>query len=558
MTEPAPLLFLLHVAAAAALLVWSVRLVRTGVERAFSHELRQGMRRVSGNRVTAAFAGGAAAMVLHSSTAVALLVAAFLKTGALGPVMGLAALLGADLGSAVVAQVLILRPGWITPLLLLAGIGLFLRGRRHRTRQVGRILTGLGLVFVSLGLISDAAALLSPGMLGAAAAYLAGDLATAFLLGAVLAWLSHSSVAAILLVATLAGAGALGGAAAIAMVLGANLGGAVVPVVLTLGAPADARRVVAANLAARGGGALAALWVLGAVPLPALAFGATAAAQAMTAHVAFNLALLALALPVAGPLARAARWVVPDPAAPPDAGVTALDPAALKTPERALGCARREILRMGEEIEAMLRAVLPMLRDWDEGTEAQILLREARVDRMHFGTKLYLSRLMRETGDTRALEQAADLAALAAQLEAAGDEISATLLGMARRLHADRRRFSEAGWRELADFHDRVLANTRHALEVIMHPEIDLARALVAEKDALRRLEERLQVSHLTRLRSGLSESVETSNIHQQTLRGLKQVNAAFATAAHPILKDAGEILSSRLARHDPPGRAAS
>jgi phosphate:Na+ symporter len=444
-------MFLLHVAAAAALLIWSVRLVRTGVERAFAHELRQGMRRVSANRVAAALAGGGAALVLHSSTAVALLVAAFLQSGALGPVMGLAALLGADLGSAILAQVLILRPGWITPLLLLAGVGLFLRGRRHRTRQVGRILTGLGLVFVSLGLISDAAALLSPGMLGTAAAYLAGDLATAFLLGAVLAWLAQSSVAAILLVATLAGAGALQGTAAIAMVLGANLGGAVVPVVLTLGAPADARRVVAANLAARGGGAVAALWVLGAVPLPAATFGATAAAQAMTAHIAFNLAVLVLALPVAGPLLRAARLVMPDPAAPPDADVTALDPAALKTPERALGCARREVLRMGEEIEAMLRAVLPLFHNWDEGAEAAILLREARVDRMHFGTKLYLSRLMRETAAAPAPEQAADLAALAAQLEAAGDEISATLLGMARRLHADRRRFSEAGWRELAD-----------------------------------------------------------------------------------------------------------
>lgn len=558
MSAPAPLLFLLHVAAGAALLLWSVRLVRTGMERAFSHELRQGMRRMSRNRAAAALAGGTAALVLQGSTAVALLVAGFLQTGGLGPVMGLAALLGADLGSALLAQVLILRPGWMTPLLLLIGVGLFLRGRRHRTRQVGRILTGLGLVFVALDLIAEAAAPLSPGLTGAAA-YLAGDLATAFALGAALAWLAQSSVAAILLVATLAEAGGLGGTAAVAMVLGANLGGAAVPVVLTLVAPVAARRVVAANLAARGGGALAALWALGAGGFPAAAApGATAAAQAMSAHLAFNLALLALALPLAGPLVRAARLVLPDPATPPEAEVTALDPAALATPERALGCARREILRMGEEIEAMLRAVLPLFRDWDTDVEAEILLRETRVDRMHFRTKLYLTRLMRESAAAPTPERAADLAALAAQLEAAGDEISATLLGMARRLHADRRRFSDAGWRELADFHDRVLANTRHALEVIMRPEIDLARALVAEKDALRRVEERLQVSHLARLRGGLSESVETSNIHQETLHSLKQVNAAFATAAHPILKDAGEILSSRLARQGGPDRAAS
>jgi phosphate:Na+ symporter len=551
-------MFLLHVAAAAALLIWSVRLVRTGVERAFAHALRQWLRRMSEGRVRAAATGLAAALLLQSSTAVALFLAAFLESGALLPAVGLAALLGADVGSALVAQLLILRPEWITPLLLLLGVGLFLRGTGHRARQVGRILVGIALIFVSLDLIAEAAGLLPLSMLGAVGDYMSRDLATAFLLLAILAWAMHSSVAAVLLVATLAEAGALGGAAAVAMVLGANLGGSVIPVLLTHGASGSARSVVIANFAVRGGCAALALWALGAGILVPGTFGPTAAVQAMTAHVVFNLALVVLALPFAGFLVRIARLVIREADEPADIDISALDPAALRQPRRALGCARREILRMGEEIEAMLRAILPLYDRWDDAAAEEILLREARIDRMHFHTKLYLSRLMRESGDADAIEPAADLAALAAQLEAAGDEISSTMLAMARRLHADMRRFSDEGWTELVDFHDRVMANTRQALEVIMHPEVDTARALVAEKDALRRVEERLQVSHLSRLRKGLSDSVETSNIHQQTLRCLKQVNSAFATAAHPILKDAGEILSSRLARHTPPDRAAS
>jgi phosphate:Na+ symporter len=217
-----------------------------------------------------------------------------------------------------------------------------------------------------------------------------------------------------------------------------------------------------------------------------------------------------------------ALLVVREADEPADIAISALDPAALKEPRRALGCARREILRMGEEIEAMFRAILPIYGRWDDAAAEEILLREARIDRMHFHTKLYLSRRMRESGDADAIEPAGDLVALAARQEVAGDEISSTMLAMARQLHANMRRFSDEGWTELVDFHDRVMANTRQALEVIMHPEVDTARAFVAEKDALRRVEERLQVSHLSRLRKGLSDSVETSNIHQQTLRCLK------------------------------------
>jgi phosphate:Na+ symporter len=522
------------------------------MERAFSHALRGALRRAEAGRLRAAATGAAAALLLQSSTAVALLVAGFLGTGALTPATGLAALLGADLGSALVAQVLMLRPDWITPILILAGVVLFLRGTGRR-RALGRILIGLALIFVALDMIDRAAALLPVELLASLGGYLSRDLATAFLVGAVLAWAMHSSVATVLLVATLAGSGAFGGPAAIATVLGANLGGALVPVILTLRADIATRRIVAANILLRGGGAAAALWLLGTGLIGPDALGPSPQAQALAAHVAYNGALLVAALPFASLLPRGIALVIPDPARPADLATSALDPAALAEPARALGCARREILRMGEETLAMLRAVLPLYRGWDDTASAAILAREAKVDAMHFDTKLYLSRLMREGGaDTH--DAAADLVALAAQIEAAGDEVSSTLLGLARRVHDSGRQFSEEGWRELTDFHDRVTANTQAALDVIMHPDIDTARALVEEKDVLRRVEERLQLSHLSRLRSGLAESVETSNIHQETLRALKQINAAFATAAHPILKGAGEILPSRLA---PPARMA-
>ena len=68
-----------------------------------------------------------------------------------------------------------------------------------------------------------------------------------------------------------------------------------------------------------------------------------------------------------------------------------------------------------------------------------------------------------------------------------------------------------------------------------------------AEKENVRGIEQALQRSHLGRLREGLPESIETSNIHQEALRALKQVNTAFSMVAHPILSESGDLLESRL-----------
>lgn len=551
MPEPSPLLFLLNVAGAAALLIWAVRLVRTGVERGWSVPLRRLLRRGAENRLLAALTGTAAAIVLQSSTAVAILTANFVAAGTLAGVAGLAILLGADLGSAIVAQILLARADWLVPVLLVAGVALFLKAESRDYRMAGRVLIGLALIFVSLSMIRAATEPLrdSAGLV-AAMGYLGGDPVTAFVIGAVFAWAVHSSVAAVLLFVTLAAQGVLPVTAGIAMVLGANLGGTIIAYVLTLGSDIAARRVVIANLALRGGGAAAALLALSVFAPPLDLLGATSARQVINLHLAFNLALALLALPVVGPVLKlVSRFVTPPAEAANLSRVSALDPAALSHPDRALACAAREILQMGEGVEAMLRSVIGVYDDWNDATAAAIRAKEAEIDKMHIDTKLYLAKVQRSSNDEDVTRRGLELADMAVNLESAGNAIADTMLGLARRLDQSGATFSEAGLREIRDFHDRVLSNAQSGLNVLMTLNPDAARALVGEKDHVRDIEQRLQRSHLDRLKQGLAESIETSNIHQETLRALKQVNSAFTMIAYPILSETGDLLASRLSR---------
>lgn len=551
MTESSPLLFLIHVSGAAALLLWAVRLVRTGVERGWSVQLRKLLRHGAENRLFSAGIGIMAAVLLQSSTAVAILTANFVASGALPAVAGLATMLGADVGSAIVAQLLMTRADWLVPLLLIGGVGLFLKGKQRHSRMGGRILIGLALIFVSLSMLRDATEPLrdSPALVSAMG-YLGGDPMTAFVIGALLAWMMYSSVAAVLLFVTLAAQGVLPVTAGVAMVLGANLGGAVIAYMLTLGAELAARRVILANLVLRGGGALIALILLLLLAPPLEMIGTTPARQVINLHLLFNLALALIALPLVGPILRAvSAWVL----APADAAqltrLSALDPVALTKPDRALACTAREVLMMGEMVEAMLRPVISLFQKWDDDTAAAIKTKEAEISRMHLEVKLYLARIQRAAPDEDTNGRVMELAEMAVNMDGASNTISDSIVGLAKRLDQEGTRFSTTGWKELCDFHDRVLSNAQAALNVLMTLNPDAARALVEEKDHVRDLEQQLQRSHLERLREGLSESIETSSVHQETLRALKQVNSAFTMIAYPILSETGDLLSSRLSK---------
>ena len=549
--EGSPVLFILNMAAAAALLIWAVRLVRTGFERAFGGQLRLWLRRSTSNRFAAATTGAVAALLMQSSTAVAVLMAGFVSTGAIGGFAGLAIILGADVGSAIVALLLNSRIAALTPLLLLAGVVIFLRSSRRQLRQIGRILIGLALVFLSLDLIREASAPLSGnGAAQSAMLYLAGDRLSAFLIAAAFAWAVHSSVAAVLLFATLAAQQVLPLEAAFAMVLGANLGGALIAFFLTLNAELSVRRVISANLVVRGGGAALVLLFL-----PSLAawydlIGPTAGQQALHLHLLFNTVLLAICLPIVGVLMRIAETALPDPAhvAAEDVSRTALDPSLQNQPGRAFGCALRELIEMANRIEAMLRQSIGLFDAYDDTAAQRLKSDMQEVARMSLDLRVYLSGIRSKDANEDTGTRAFDLAGISVNLEAGADSIGRKIVELARRKNAQNVNFSDDGWRELQDFHDMVLRNVQHAITVLISEDVGLARELVEQKEKVREIEQNLERRHLSRLRKGLAESIETSAIHLDLLRALKMLNTSFAMIAYPLLVEKGELLESRLA----------
>ncbi len=248
MHDPTAHDILIELLGAVALLLWGMRMVRTGAQRAFGADLRHLLRVSLSNRFAALLAGIGVTGILQSSTATAFVVASFAGRGLVETAPALAVMLGADVGTTLVAQVLSLDLQWLAPVMILAGVVIYLAAEASPYRELGRVALGLGLMLLALRLLLAASApIRDAAIVQQLFAALTGEALIAVLVAALLTWLAHSSLAVVLLTMSLAGAGVLTLPVACTLVLGANLGGAIPAVSATLADAPAARRVTVGN-----------------------------------------------------------------------------------------------------------------------------------------------------------------------------------------------------------------------------------------------------------------------------------------------------------------------
>lgn len=545
---------LLHLAGAVALLLFATRMVRTGVERAYGDVLRHKLRNTMRNPILAVLAGTALAIAFQSSTAVTLLVGSFAGAGIVSGIAGQLAVRGAEIGSALVIKILTFDLTLLVPLCLVAGTTMFLATDRRSWQQTGRILVGIGLLVLSLEMVGQASEPLRESkLLPVIVDYFAGDPVTAYLLAAVVTWLFHSSIAAVLLIVALGGRGFVPPELGIVLVLGVNLGSSIIAPLLTRNAEPAVRVVPIGNLLMRGAGSLvmlvAFLWIK-----PSVAFlGSTVPDQIINAHILFNCLILVAGIPLAKLVYSASEKIVAlgakaDPAKDiAVAELSALNEAALDTPSLALANATREVVRVCETVEIMLQRIIELYEKADDDKIKALASLDDRVDRKHAAIKLYLAKAtIRPMTEDEAL-RCQELLGACVKLEQVGDIIVRNMLAHVQKKLDRGLEFTPEGWRELSSFHAAVMANARLAFNVLVSRDPNTARQLVLEKDRLRDVEKETSQSHFLRLRDGTIKSVETSSIHLDTIRDLKQINSLLASMAYPVLEEQGLLSGTRL-----------
>lgn len=532
------MLTLLHLLSAVALLVWGTHIVRTGIMRVYGARLRQVLSRSVERKTMAFMAGIGVTALVQSSNATAMLVTSFVAQKLVALTPALVIILGADVGTALMARVLTFDLSWLSPLLIFIGVCLFLGRKQSRAGQLGRVAIGLGLILLALELIVSASTPITQAN-GVKVLFssLTGDILLDALTGALFAIISYSSLAAVLLTATLSATDVISFKVALCLAIGANLGSGILAMLNASGQNAEGKRVALGSLLFKLIGCLIVLPFVS--PLAGLLERLPLADSELVIyfHVFYNLLRCLAMVPFAGHMARlCSKWIADTPIDDRSVRPRHLDTSALDTPALALVNAARETLRMGDVVESMLLLHTEVLHGQvDKNREVRRL--DDDVDVLYTAIKLYLAQIPKEDLDEADSRRWAEIIEMALNLEQAGDIIERMTGDIAAKSLNARRAFSAQGMKELDTLHEQLMSNLRLSLSVFLSNDITSARRLRRAKHRFRITDRRYAHAHVDRLHQQNVQSLETSSLHLSLLGDLKRVNSLFCSVAYNVLE---------------------
>jgi phosphate:Na+ symporter len=545
-------LMLVELAGHVGLLLWGTHMVGTGVQRGFGPVLRRWLGQNLDSPLRAFATGLGITTLLQSSTATGLLATSFTATGVIALAPALAVMLGANVGTALLTQILSLNMALVGPPLVLAGVLTFRWATDGRAKNVGRIGIGLGLMLMALtGLVHTFAPLQTAPLLRPIIGALSGDPVLAVLIAALLTWACHSSIAMVLLIGSFQASHLVDPTGALALILGANLGGAL-PALFNASTRV-ARRLPLGNLLVRATGVIAALPFLGEIAGALSQADPDAARLVVNFHLLFN---VVLALTFLGPVSTFARLLtrwLPDPPALADPGRPLhLDAAALDSSTVALANASRETLRMADMVDVMLRDAIQVVCGHSLGRAVAVAAAGRSVDQLGEAIRRYLADIGDHSVDQpQEVARGQDILSAVINLEHVADIIANSLVEFSLRNLKRGRRLAAEEVEIVAGMHAALLDSLRLALAVFLESSLGDARRLVASKTTFREFEAGAMALSARLLRgiattarlagSDAAERVvdgiaEESGLLLRSVRDLRRIHSHLASFAYPVL----------------------
>jgi phosphate:Na+ symporter len=525
----------------AFLLLYGLRLLSDAMQRAAGPHLQKATMALAQRPFTAFGVGLLVTALTQSSSAISSLLVELVNAELVPLTTAFIMVLGTNVGSTLVVQLLAFHITDYALLILGAGAALGLLTHRKPQKDIGQAAFGFGVILLGLAALQTGSAPIAASPITAEVLKaLTGAPLVLALLGMLLALAFASSAAAIGLVLVLTAGGALPPLAALALMFGANIGSTLTALLTALGhSSITGRRLALLHTGTKSLGAVIALALL--QPMAALLadLGLEPVWQVALTHLLFNLALATVFIPLAAPVVRLVTLLLPERENHVEqAGPRYLDPEALDAPAIALGQATREVLRMADIVTEMLRLSMQAFEKADAGIPERMDALDDQLDQLNAAIKRYLTRLDESRLTREQVQREIALLYIITDLEAIGDIIDKQMMRLARRMQRRRVAFSAEGWQDLLGYHDQVTAALEQALAALAAQDASLAGDFFLRKAELSKMKRQLHLRHLRRLQSGVPPSWESSAIHLDLLNALSRILSHASNIAHAVRGD--------------------
>jgi phosphate:Na+ symporter len=522
-------------------LLYGVRLITDAMQGDASMRLRRSLMLLTRHPLAAFSTGMIVTLLTQSSGVTSSLLVGLVSIQLLSLTVAIITLLGTNVGSALVVQLLAFHITNFAFLFVGLGATVAMLTRQTSKKGIGQACFGFGLIILGLASLEAGSRPLAGSPITALVfSALAQSPIVLALIGAALTMIFASSVAGIGLVIVLASNGSLPLAAALAMILGSNVGSTITALLSSLSkGSVSGKRLAFIHSGTKMVLACIALAILKPLAVTLSWVHLPPATLVALSHLGFNLLLALIFIPFAGSLASLAEKVLPDRLVKGETiGPRYLHPDVLSTPAVALGQATREVLHMTDLVTEMLGLSIHAFED--KGTEipSRIDTIDDQLDSLNAGIKNYLMQLDENQMTQEQKNRQIALLYVITDLEAMGDLINKQCMRLARRKRRQQLIFSEEGWQDLVSYHCEVTNAVQLAFAALAMQDTSLSAAFFPRKAQLYQLRRTLHLKHLRRLQSGISPSIETSAIHLELLITLRNVLSHVSTIAHVVQED--------------------
>ena len=425
-----------------ALFLFGMDIMTRALKQVAGASMKTILARMTGNRFMGMAAGATVTAIIQSSSITTVLLVGFVSAGLMTSAQSVAVILGANIGTTITAQILAFKVTALALPILSVGFFVSFISSRKSTREYGRIILGIGMVFFGMAIMSDAMKPLRSYQPFLDFMLSLDNVFLAALVGAGFTALVQSSSATTGILIVMAGQGLIALEPAVALALGANIGTCITALLAAIGKRREAVRVALVHTLFNVAGVL--IWIGFVEELASFARQLSSILgmekggiprQLANVHTFFNVVNALIFIGFTAQISRLVEWLIPEREELPAPGFAPmhLDPKFLDVPAIAIDAARLEVLHLGQLVRKLLSTAIPAITTGSPLDIDKLQVMDRPVDLLHREIVGYMRQISIGSLPAEQSDLLMGLVKISNDLEHVGDLVATSLATSARK-----------------------------------------------------------------------------------------------------------------------------
>lgn len=521
------------------LFLYGMKLMGEGLENAAGDSLKSILEKVTSNPIMAVLIGAVVTAVIQSSSATTVMVVGFVNAGLMNLYQAAGIIMGANIGTTITAQLISFKLDGIAPIFVALGVAIVMFSKAKKRKEIGNIILGFGILFMGMGIMSDAMKpIASSPLFKEFIIAIGNNWALGLLAGLAMTAVLQSSSATTGIIVALATTGSITLKVALPVIFGCNIGTCVTALLSSIGTNKTARKAALIHLIFNITGTLIFIPLMGIlITIVETISPGDVKRQIANAHTIFNITNTIIMIPLIKILIDIVNKLLPGEDEVEKIGATYIDDRFLETPVIASGQVIKETIRMANKAKENLEISVTAFMTNDDELITKVYENEQIINTLENEITNYLVKLAKTDLSDKEKGIVASSFHIINDIERVGDHAK-NIAELSSEKISKRFSYSEDAQQELTDMYNYTLDSLTAAIESYESSNIKKAETVRKLEERIDILEKELRSHHIKRLNDGQCNAISGA-VFLDLISNFERIGDHATNIAESVLNNA-------------------